>query len=311
MPSPTLDSIRETYASLPAPVVVFNKSHSGSRLLAKLIAASGIFMGDRTNESFDSLDILEFVEYLVERYYPDYSRLWDGRAQPDATLEALAGRAFGNHLKGAGRGRWGWKLCETTYVLPVIDYCFPESLYVHLVRDGRDVAFSDHRAPDIDLWRKIYFDTDRMRTWRGMRTTPQAYRRRSHLFNAQHWVNSVKTGRDFSAMLRERCLEVRYEDLCLRFDETATRVLEFLNAPQPDAAMRAIRSDVHGGSVGKHRGKPIRKQQEVVAVAKPLLLSLGYLEEDPEPPLASLWHSHRMDQLIDRFGKRWRNRRGR
>lgn len=306
MPSPTLDPVRQAFAGLAPPVVVFNKSHSGSRVLAELISSSGIFLGAHVNESGDSLDALELAVTLVERYYPDYGRLWDETEEADQELAALAMRVFKRHLEGFPGGRWGWKLCETTYVLPVVDYCFPGARFIHLVRDGRDVAFSDHRAPDSNFWRKVYFNTDRIRSWQGMRLTPQAYRRRSYLYNAIHWMNSVSVGRDYAAMLRERCLEVRYEDLCLRFDVTARRVLEFLNASQSDAALRALESRVRTVSIGKFRQQPRRRQERVLAVTKPLLLSLGYVQVDPEEPRFSLWHSRRMDDLIDRSRKRWR-----
>lgn len=306
MPSPTLDTVRQAFASLASPVVVFNKSHSGSRLLAELISASGVFLGAHVNESRDSLDVLELAVTLVERYYPDYGRLWDEAEEADEELAALAMSVFERHLEGFPGGRWGWKLCETTFVLPVVDYCFPGARFIHLVRDGRDVAFSDHRAPDNDFWRKVYFNTNRIRSWRGMRLTPQAYRRRSHLYNAAHWMNSVTVGRNYAAMLRDRCLEVRYEDLCLRFDATARRVLEFIDAPQPDAALHAVESRVRTASIGKYRWQPRRRQERVLAVTKPLLLSLGYLQADPEPARFSLWHSRHMDDLIDRLRKRWR-----
>jgi hypothetical protein len=309
MPSPTLDPVRDAFAHLSPPVVVFNKSHSGSRLLAELISASGIFMGAHVNESRDSLDIFELVEALVTNYYPNYGPLWDGNAPPDTKLTALAQRNLNRHLDGFDGGRWGWKLCETTYAVPVIDYCFPGARFIHLIRDGRDVSFSDHRAPNVDFWRKVYFNTGHIRTWRGMRLTPQAYRRRPHLFNAVHWVNSVEVGRNYAAMLRERCLEVRYEDLCLRFDATARRVLEFIDAPDPEAAIRAVRSGVRTASVGKHRQQAARKQRQALAITKPLLLSLGYLDADPEPPRPSLWHSRPMDNLIDRYKKRLARRR--
>ena len=66
---------------------------------------------------------------------------------------------------------------------------------IHLVRDGRDVAFSDHRGPDNAFWRRIHFDTDRIATWRGLRLTGPAYRRRPHLYNAAHWSNAVRVAR--------------------------------------------------------------------------------------------------------------------
>ncbi len=308
MPSLTLDPVREAFSHLPPPVVVFNKSHSGSRLLTELIAASGVFMGAHVNKSHDSVDVLELAEALVKGYYPTYGRLWDDTLTPDQQLTDLAQRVFERHLQGYPGGRWGWKLCETTYIVPVVDYCFPGARFIHLVRDGRDVAFSDHHAPDSDFWRKAYFNTDRIRTWRGMRLTPQAYRRQSHLYNARHWLNSVEVGRNYAAMLRERCLEIRYEDLCLRFDATARRLLDFLNAPHPDAAIHAVQSSVRTTSVGKHRRQPPRKQREVLSITKPLLLSFGYLKADPERPRLSLWHSRRMDDLIDRYRKRLRRR---
>ena len=65
--------VREELKAAAAPVVIFNKSHSGSRLLARLIEASGVFMGANQNDSKDSLDVLKLVEHLVTRCYPDYA----------------------------------------------------------------------------------------------------------------------------------------------------------------------------------------------------------------------------------------------
>ncbi|MBY0278405.1 sulfotransferase [Candidatus Binatia bacterium] len=285
--------LRDELAWLPPPVVVFNKSHSGSRLLAELLDAAGVFMGAELNASRDALPVLEIVEALVRRYYPDYAPLWDPDHEPDPALVPLIRAALARHLAGraAGSGApWGWKLCETVYALPVIDALFPGARFIHLVRDGRDVAFCDHKGPTDDFWRKIYFDSERMRTFRDMPLDPGWYRRRAHVFNAQHWLNSVRVGRAYGAMLRERCLEVRYEDLCRDFAATATRVLRFVRAPAGEEAIARIAPSVHDGSIGKHRARSRRAVAEVVAIEKPLLLSLGYLEVDPEPPRPSPWN---------------------
>ena len=60
-----LAELRDELCALPPPIVVFNKSHSGSRLLARVLAAGGVFMGAHLNASHDSLDLLPLVEYLV------------------------------------------------------------------------------------------------------------------------------------------------------------------------------------------------------------------------------------------------------
>jgi hypothetical protein len=307
MSSPTLDSFRGRFSSYSAPIIVFNKSHSGSRVLARLLEAAGVFMGSRLNESYDSLDIFKLVEYLVTQYYSDYSPLWDPRRPPDLDLARLLENVFDAHLQnmnGDPERNWGWKLCETVYALPVLDYCFPSARFVHLIRDGRDVAFSDHKAPDSAFWRKVYFNTDRIRTISGLRLTAQAYRRQSYIFNSIHWVNSVSAGRSYGAMLRERYLEIRYEDLCLNFDSTARQLFDKLSIDEGEKALRTMQPSVNGSSIGKYKTYPTRYLERVVRIEKPLLLSLGYLQNDPEPAANFLWRSQLADRLIDRWKRR-------
>ncbi len=275
--------LRAELATACPPIVVFNKSHSGSRLLARVLETAGVFMGAHQNASHDSEDVLALVEHLVVRHYPDYSALWRHDLGGDDTLPALVREVFARHLDGFDRRpgeRWGWKLCETTYILPIVDLLFPDARFIHLVRDGRDVAFSDHIAPRSAFWKKVYFNTDRIRRWRRLRLTHDDYRRRPHVYNALHWANSVALGRAFGSMLRERCLEVRYEDLCASFAATAGRVLGFVGVDGADRTIAALRPEVRTDSVHKHRRYSRWKLRQVLAIAKPELLALGYLTSD-------------------------------
>jgi hypothetical protein len=276
-----LAAVRDELQQLGPPIVVFNKSHSGSRLLARLIADSGVFMGAHQNESNDSWDILKLVEYLVSEYYPDYSPLWSRGEHSDRGLPDLIRDVFASHTEGLSPGaRWGWKLCETAYILPVLDFLFPNARYIHLIRDGRDVAFTDHRAPNRPFWKKIYFNTDGIMAWRGLRFHSRDYAQRSHIYNAMHWANSVAVGRAYGAMLRERYLEVRYEDLCESFDTTAATILTFIGAADIPGTIEKMRPAIYTNSVRKHLGQPKEKIREVVEIVKPLLVSLGYLKPD-------------------------------
>ncbi len=307
MSSPTLDPFRERFSNHRPPLIVFNKSHSGSRMLAELLDSAGVFLGSHLNDSWDSLDVFELVDYLVTRYYPDYSPLWDAGRPADNILAEVLERVFARHLRDAdaGMGRpWGWKLCETVYILPVIDYCFPGARYVHLIRDGRDVAFCDHRGPDREFWRKVYFNTGRIRTFGGLRLTTLAYRRKSYFFNALHWVNSVSVGRAYGAMLRDRYLEVRYEDLCLNFAATARHLLDQLGIAPPEETLNRLRTGVYGSSIGKHKHRSKSDLREVLRIEKPLLLALGYLDADTERVSNFLWRSHWADVLVD-VAKHW------
>lgn len=159
MTARTLTELRDRFAALPAPVVVFNKSHSGSRLLARLMAASGVFMGADRNASEDALPLLKLVQYFVEHYHPDASALWDETRPVDGALLGFVEGVFADHLRGHdGSQAWGWKLCETVYAMPLIAFLFPGARFVHLIRDGRDVAFSNHVAPVQPFWQKVFAD---------------------------------------------------------------------------------------------------------------------------------------------------------
>ena len=317
MSSPTLDPFRAEYSRFCPPVIVFNKSHSGSRMLAQLLHTAGLSMGAHLNESWDSLDILELVEYLVTHYYPDYSPLWDLNRAPDTKLVTLIQQVFQRHLEGIKPAQhWGWKLCETAYILPVLDYCFPSAQFVHLIRDGRDVAFCDHKAPDSPFWRKVYFNTDLIRSYAGLSLTPANYRRQSYIYNALHWVNSVATGHYYGAMLRERYLVVRYEDLCKHFDASATWLLSTLGLKHSSVLQtNQFGANVRDTSVGKHLQFPEKWVRKVVAIEKPLLLQLGYMKTDTEPTSSDFWGLKHLDRFLDRRNRylpvvtRWQSSR--
>ena len=158
--------------------------------------------------------------------------------------------------------------------MPVMARLFPQARCIHLVRDGRDVAFSPFLAPKAPFWRKIYFNDDRIYSWRGHAMTQRAYRDHGHLFNAARWVNSVTLGRAHGAMLGERYLEVRYEALVAEPAGELARVAEFLGIEGPRAAHETM--DVYATSVGKWRERPAREIAEIRAIMEPTLGAFGY-----------------------------------
>jgi Sulfotransferase family len=255
------------------PVIVFNKSHSGSRLLAQLLEGSGFYLGADMPSSRDSLDVLRLVEYVVGNYYPDYGRLFRSE---DSVLFALIREVFARHLKSYPGGRWGWKLCETGFILPLLDEVFPDALYLHLLRDGRDVAFSNHIAPRDPFWRKVYFNTDRIKSWRGLPLSRTTYRLLSPLYNARHWSNSVIIGRAFGSMLGTRYLEVRYEDLVLSFRETSLGLLQFLGVPPDIEVLDEIERSISRSSIGKYRKRSVLWRWLAMQELEPALSAFGY-----------------------------------
>ncbi|HLY78860.1 MAG TPA: sulfotransferase, partial [Caulobacteraceae bacterium] len=173
---------------------------------------------------------------------------------------------------------------------------FPQAKCIHLVRDGRDVAFSPFLAPKARFWRKIYFNDDRIYSWRGHAMTQRAYRTHGHLFNAARWVNSVTLGRAHGGMLGERYLEVRYEALVADPVAAMSRLAAFLGMEAPDisAELPQVRSE----SVGKWRERPAGQLDEIRAIMEPTLGAFGYDWRDLPSPGDTI---HRLRDRIARF----------
>ncbi len=272
--------VREALAGFGPPVIVFNKSHSGSRLLARLLDRSGVFMGaDRNALEEDALPLLPIVQRLVVDHYPDYAPVLTHR---DDALNADILAAFDKHLRGFAGGRWGWKLCETTYILPVLAAIFPDAHYVHLIRDGRDVAFSNHVWPRSAFWKKVYFNTADIHFWRGMPFTSIHYRLFAPLFNARHWANSVTVGRSAGAPLGDRYIELRFEDLVRDFVGTASALLRALDVPPDPDILAAMAREVSPAPVGKFRTRPAFYRWLAMLELRPTLAAFGY-GNDAEP----------------------------
>ena len=143
------------------------------------------------------------------------------------------------------------------------------------------MAWTNHIAPELPFWRKIYFGTTEVAHWRGLEMTDRAYRRRPQVYNALHWLSSVQLGRACGSMLRERYFEVRYEDVCRDFLGTMRALLRRLGLAEDTTALSQLAAAVHRNSLDKFRARPARLHREVMRVIEPTLRSFGYPVEPP------------------------------
>jgi Sulfotransferase family len=127
------------------------------------------------------------------------------------TGEAIAA-VFELYAERQGKPRWGDKTPLYMAQLPLLDRLFPDALWVHLVRDGRDAALSFLELP-------AGFSG---KTWAQPRTPGQF---------AARWRTEILAARRLGRRAGDRYLELRYEDLVAEPERELRRVCEHASLP--------------------------------------------------------------------------------
>lgn len=143
---------------------------------------------------------------------------------------------YAAYAKAQGKSRYGDKTPPYVLNIPAISEVFPESRFIHLIRDGRDVAAS---------LTKVHFGPD------------------SIVEAALYWQAHVEAGRIAgSALASDRYLEVRYEDLVSRPRETLQALCDFIDLPFADSML-------HFASTAESILAPLEFPDHVSGVLKP------------------------------------------
>ena len=179
------------------PGVIGATGGSGTRVLAAIVQQGGMFVGSDLNRSLDALDFAAF------------SDRWVGRELPPAAAAELRALVARQHEEAGGR-RWGWKEPRSVYLLPFLAAELPGLRFLHVVRDGRDMAFSENQV-------QLRKHGDALL---GASDEPKALR------SISLWREVNLRAADFGEReLGDRYLRLRFEDLCA---EPAARVAEVL-----------------------------------------------------------------------------------
>jgi len=125
----------------PPPLVITGIGNSGTRVFMWLARAAGCFMGIRINDSGDALELVELADRWCE---PVHSAWAEGRPPPEPArfMRELA-TCVQRHRHGipGQQAPWGWKQPRSVHLLPLLCEAYPDLRVVHVIRDGRDIAF--------------------------------------------------------------------------------------------------------------------------------------------------------------------------
>jgi hypothetical protein len=214
-------------------ITVIGRGHGGTRAMSHTLSASGVYMGEPLNVSGDLLppDAMYEACRVFARYVRhvggiewDFSRVLDGPVDPAFTrlVEQYLATVLGSQADHRG-----WKLPETTLVLPWIIRMFPEARFIYWTRDPRDAILGAHLTDDLADFGVPYEHTESVRL------------RRAISWRYQYEIMRATPAPD-------HCIEVRFEDFVLHQEATLARIENFLGFP-------LARIPVRPESVGRWR----------------------------------------------------------
>lgn len=196
-------------------VIIIGRGHSGTRAISHTLYASGVYMGALLNRSGDLVPAREM--YDACRVFGSYVT-WEGGLSWnwDAARDAEIPDAYTQHLEAylesvleSKAAHRGWKLPETTLVLPWIIRRFPDAKYILWTRNPRDCILGRHLTDDLHDFNVDYPETEDDRQRRAI----------SWKYQYDLVADTPKP---------ENWLEVRFEDFVLRRDKTLARLEDYL-----------------------------------------------------------------------------------
>jgi hypothetical protein len=154
---------------------------------------------------------------------------------------------------------WGWKEPRSIYLLPFLHRHLPELRFLHVVRDGRDMALSQNQ--------------NQLRKHGHAASIPSDLPAADRSIALWSWVN-LEAMRYGEKLLGRRYLRIRFEELCRRPAEVTARVLEFFEL-EGDAGQLAAEV-VPPPTLGRWREEDPALVADLERVGGAGLAALGY-----------------------------------
>ncbi len=245
------------------PVIIGGSGGSGTRVFAMVCIAAGYKMGMQLNKSYDALYFTKFFKnwinpYLLRQQVPLHSgQIKNMEEQFQECL--LRFRAPIKHF-----GNWGWKNPRSMLMLPFLDSYFPALKFVHVVRDGRDMAYSKNQNQPSKHGIALLSAEHK-------NLPPQLY---SMAFWSKANMLAAKYGEE---VMGDRYIRCRFEDICLEPMPSLKRLSDFLKVQIKDTSevTNRIRTP---DSIGRWRTIQAAERVELSSVGQFGLEYFGYLD---------------------------------
>jgi hypothetical protein len=246
-----------------SPLIIGGSGGSGTRLFARLCILSGFHLGANLNSSLDSLDFFPFYEqwinkYLSRRHVP-FEEEEKNQMSKEFKKSVIKHRAPISVLDQ----RWGFKNPRSMLLLPFLNRHFEHMKFIHVVRDGRDMAYSKNQKQVHKHGRALL--GEQCRQWNRP------------AISIMFWAKSnIEVAQYGDNVMGDRYICVRFEDLCTEPEAALIRLLNFLEIKIEDISpfLKEIRPPA---SRGRWLNRSKTEQIELIKAGHPVLKHFGYI----------------------------------
>ncbi|MBE9191780.1 sulfotransferase [Gloeocapsopsis crepidinum LEGE 06123] len=198
------------------PIVIGGTGGSGTRVFTRAVDNAGVDMGKILNGSEDALALTEFCDKWIDIAHNGKDAYLTASEQ--AAMDAEFLKCIEKHCAHMPAGiNWGWKYPRTIYLLPFIYRHFPQMRFIHVVRDGRDMAFSGNQ----NQLRK-----------HGAAVLGRDIAEMNPQDSFELWLKVNNFAADFgNKFLGKRYIRLQFEELVLQTLPTVRQLWKFLQVP--------------------------------------------------------------------------------
>ena len=205
-------------------------------------------------------DCKEFYTWEID--ITDVQKRLEDIADSKRTLSNIFDELFCTYAEKHSPGSkiWGDKTPMNTLYLDWIGTVFPRSKFIHIIRDGRDVASS-------------YLKMERYDTI---------------LEAANRWINSIELAQSFGSKIKENYIEIRYEELVTKPEEVIKDTCDFLDIDYDSKMLDHTKQVKKLGDTDKEHHSNLSKPISSDSVGK----WRNNLSESDQESITKLLHKH-------------------
>ena len=248
--------------AFPGPNVIGATGGSGTRVVARILRTSGVYTGEKLNPYEDAVELGLYSDRWIDRYVAAGG---DVSAEQRAEMEADLRSVLADHFATAppDATAWGWKEPRSIYLLRFWNEAMPDLRFLHFLRDGRDMAFSENQN---------------QLNWHGRAVLGDEFRKaKTPVRSIALWNRVNLAAADYGErVLGSRYLRVRFEDLCAEPGRAVDSIFAFFGL---DGDVEAAAAEVRPpSSLGRWQGRRSKIVDQLTQTAGPALERFGYLE---------------------------------